>query len=85
MTLSNKSNVNLPPKLLPPCQNYSRSRNGLLCSEEWLSVNEESILHLWESLRSYLNHTNTTILDKCTYVDFNDFVAKYSTHYNDYS
>lgn len=72
------------PKLLPPSQNYSRSKNGLLGREEWLSVNEIRISELWESLRSYLRHTNTTILDKCTYVDFSDFVARYSTHFTEY-
>ncbi|CAM9269226.1 unnamed protein product [Sphacelaria rigidula] len=72
------------PKLQPPSQNYSRSKNGLLGREEWLSVNETRISELWDSLRSYLRHTNTTILDKCTYVDFSDFVARYSSHFTEY-
>lgn len=72
------------PKLLPPCQKYSRSKDGLIGREEWLSVNEARIWDLWESLSSYLGHTNTNMLDRCTYVDFSDFVAKYSTHFTEY-
>lgn len=72
------------PKLMPPCQKYSRSKDGLLGREEWLSINEARILDLWEGLTSYLRNTNATVLDRCTYVDFSDFVARYSTHFPEY-
>lgn len=72
------------PKLSPPCQNYSRAKDGKVGREEWLSINEWRISDFWESLRSYLRDTNTTILDRCTYVDFSDFVADYSTHFAEY-
>ena len=72
------------PKLLPPSQNYSRAKDGTVCREEWLSINEVRISDLWQGLNSYLRDTNTTVLDKCTYVDFSDFVAKYSSHFSEY-
>ena len=72
------------PKLLPPCQTYSRSKDGLVGREEWLATNEARVLDLWESLTSYLRHTNTNILDRCTYVRFSDFVAENSTHFREY-
>lgn len=74
------------PRILPPCQNYSRSKkskNGTVGREEWLSMNEVNISDMWKGLKSYLKHCNTNLLDKCTYVDFSDFVARYSTHFAD--
>ena len=70
------------PILLPPCQNYARAKDGTLSREEWLSINEVNISDMWEGLRSYLTHCNTELLDRCTYVDFSDFVAKFSTHFS---
>ena len=71
------------PVLLPPCQRFSRSKDGTVGREEWLSMNETNISDMWEGLNSYLKYCNTTLLDRCTYVDFSDFVAKYSTHFSD--
>lgn len=51
--------------------------------EEWLSQNETKLSDLWESLRNYLCHTNSFFLDKCDYVTFCDFVAMFSTHFDD--
>lgn len=80
---SSVSSVLNIPKLLPPCQNYSRSKDGTVGREEWLSINEVNISDMWEGLRSYLTHCNSHLLDRCTYVDFSDFVARYSTHFSD--
>lgn len=69
---------------LTVCQDYSRSKeDGIVSREEWLSNNEYDISDLWEGLNSYLEYKNQTfLLDKCTYQDFSDFVAKFSNHYS---
>lgn len=77
------SKISNIPRIVPPCRNYSRSKNGTVGREEWLSMNEVNISDMWEGLKSYLKHCNTNLLDKCTYVDFSDFVARYSTHFAD--
>lgn len=83
--MASSRNLDTIPKLRPPCPNYARSKDGLISREEWLAVNEEEIFRMWESFRSYLEYTNSTILNKCTYVNFSDFVAAYSTHFCDYT
>jgi len=55
----------------------------LVSREEWLSENETIISDTWEGMKNYIKDTNSNILDKCSYVDFSDFIAKYSTHYGD--
>lgn len=69
------------PAFLSPCQDYSRSKDGMLCREEWLSTNEDVISDMWRAFQSYISHCNTNLLDKLTYVHFSDFVARYSTHF----
>lgn len=71
------------PVLLPPSQNVSRSKDATVGREEWLSMNEMHISDMWEGLNSYLKYCNSFLLDRCTYVDFSDFVANYSTHFSD--
>lgn len=79
----NKTDTTKFPRLKPPCQNYSRARNGRVGREEWLSINEYTISDVWEVLKSCIERTNTTLLDNCTYVDFSAFVAQYSTYFSD--
>lgn len=77
----NENETTKIPHLLPPCQDYSRSKDGVVCREEWLSNNEDIISDMWRAFQSYISHCNTNLLDKLTYVDFSDFVARYSTHF----
>lgn len=83
MHQNNESDTPSSPALLPPCQNYSRAKDETVGREEWLSINEVNISDMWEGLQSYLKHCNLELLDRCTYVNFSDFVAKYSTHFSD--
>lgn len=63
--------------------NKDRLQAAYTNSNEWLSQNETRLGELWESLKNYLRHNNSFILDKCDYVTFCDFVAHNSTHYDD--
>ena len=72
------------PSLSEPCQDYKRKKDGLISREEWLSENETIISDMWEGMLNYIRDTNSVLIDKCSYVDFSNFVATYSTHFGEY-
>lgn len=61
-------------------QKYVKRKEGIVSREEWLSENETGIHYLWEGMLNYLRDTNSFLLDSCTYIDFSNFVAQFSTH-----
>lgn len=76
-----KHTLQLKPESL---QNYKRRKDGLVSREEWLSENETKISDMWQGMCNYIRDTNSTFLDSCSYVDFSNFVANYSTHFGEY-
>ena len=83
--LNKKTETENPPRtsIIEVFQAHNRRRDGLISREEWLSENETIISDAWEGMQNYIRDTNSNILDKCSYVDFSDFIAKYSTHFGD--
>ena len=60
----------------------SQSSNSKECGTigkcEWLEENEFEIMNLWTAMTTYLDDSNTFILDNCTFSTFCDFVASNS-------
>jgi len=82
--MSENDTSNEIPLLSEPCQDYKRKKDGTVSREEWLSENETRIADMWQGMLNYIRDTNSFLLDKCSYIDFSDFVATYSTHFEEY-
>lgn len=54
------------------------STEGVIDKCEWLDENEFEIMNLWTAMTTYLDDSNTFILDNCTFCTFCDFVASNS-------
>jgi len=80
--MSNNNNI---PKL-KSMENLNKINQEHLTSEdEWVEDNIEEIMKMWNCTRSYIKDSNLTLLDKCSFSIFLNFIIKNSTHYRIYS
>ena len=80
--MSNNNNI---PKF-KPMESLNKTNQEHLTSEDaWVEDNIEEIMKLWNCTRSYIKDSNLSLLDKCSFSVFLDFIIKNSTHYRSFS
>lgn len=51
--------------------------------EEWINQNEDKIREFWNAMINFLEHTNSNLLNSCSYESLRNFISDNSLHFDD--